>query len=539
MLLVGALGTLALMVLQQRRCLHLLQLEHYENSRMFLWLRRRGELAAVPQASARGPLAALAIALAAARIALPAELTAVVALLLLTAWEAAPHLRRAEIKPLVYTTRAKLILASAILLPALLFLIALGLSVAGGVAAAAACLGLLSALSIVPSLLTAAANDAVKPWQRRVNRRFVKSATETLARVNPRVIGITGSYGKTTTKFCVGAVLEQQAPTLITPASYNSYLGIVRTINERLRPEHRSFVVEMGMYRAGDINELCELTHPSIGVITAIGPAHLERMGSIEAIQAAKSELAQALPADGRLITNADDPRCVEIAQTVDVPTTFYGLTSSDASVRAENVTLAEARTSFELVIGDERIPVRVKLLGEHNISNLLAAAAVGAVAGMPLAQIKRGLESVEPPEHRLQPLANPGSGVIVIDDAYNANPAGAAAALKVLGEHPASRRILVTPGMVELGELEAPENERFGALAATVCDHVILVGPRHTAPIRRGLEVAGFDAAAIDVVNDIAGATAVLAKLTKPGDVILFENDLPDMYAEDPASTP
>jgi UDP-N-acetylmuramoyl-tripeptide--D-alanyl-D-alanine ligase len=198
-----------------------------------------------------------------------------------------------------------------------------------------------------------------------------------------------------------------------------------------------------------------------------------------------------------------------------------------------------DGRTRFELVIaskryGNQRIPVSASLLGEHNISNLLAAAAVGLVAGVGIEQIKRGLESVEPPEHRLQPIANPGHGVIVIDDAYNSNPAGAAAALRVLGEHPASRRILVTPGMVELGDVEEAENERFGELAASVCDHVILVGPRHTAPIRRGLEAAGFNAQAIDVVTDISGATAVLARLTRAGDVILFENDLPDMYAED-----
>jgi UDP-N-acetylmuramoyl-tripeptide--D-alanyl-D-alanine ligase len=123
---------------------------------------------------------------------------------------------------------------------------------------------------------------------------------------------------------------------------------------------------------------------------------------------------------------------------------------------------------------------------------------------------------------------------VIVIDDAYNSNPAGAAAALKVLGEHPAKRRILVTPGMVELGDVEDAENEQFGTLAAGVCDHVILVGPKHTAPIRRGLEGAGFNPQAIEVVRDIPGATAVLARLTRAGDVILFENDLPDMYAED-----
>jgi UDP-N-acetylmuramoyl-tripeptide--D-alanyl-D-alanine ligase len=461
-------------------------------------------------------------------------LGAVIAVLADTATEAIPHLRRSEIKPLVYTNRAKLILRVAIATGAAVLIVGLAISFAGGCGAACACLGLMLALTISPAPLIAAANNSVKPWQRRVNQRFVQSARATLTAVDPRVIGITGSYGKTTTKVCVGAVLERDQPTLVTPASFNSFLGIVRTINEHLRPEHRNFVVEMGMYRAGDIRELCELTQPSIGVITAIGPAHLERMGSLDAIQEAKGELAHALPPDGNLVVNGDDPRCLAIAAEVGVSTTLYGLRNPDAHVRAQNIRIADAHTSFELVIGDERAAVSAQLLGEHNVGNLLAAAAVGHFAGMSIEQIRLGLERVEPPEHRLQPLPNSGSGVIVIDDAYNSNPAGAAAALKVLGEHPAKRRILVTPGMVELGDVEDAENEQFGTLAAGVCDHVILVGPKHTAPIRRGLEGAGFNPQAIEVVRDIPGATAVLARLTRAGDVILFENDLPDMYAED-----
>jgi UDP-N-acetylmuramoyl-tripeptide--D-alanyl-D-alanine ligase len=534
LLLIAGCGTLMLLFLQQRRALHLLQLEHYENARLFVWLRRRGEFVALPWAPLRALTAATAIVLALAHASELAVLGAVIAVLADTATEAIPHLRRSEIKPLVYTNRAKLILRVAIATGAAVLIVGLAISFAGGCGAACACLGLMLALTISPAPLIAAANNSVKPWQRRVNQRFVQSARATLTAVDPRVIGITGSYGKTTTKVCVGAVLERDQPTLVTPASFNSFLGIVRTINEHLRPEHRNFVVEMGMYRAGDIRELCELTQPSIGVITAIGPAHLERMGSLDAIQEAKGELAHALPPDGNLVVNGDDPRCLAIAAEVGVSTTLYGLRNPDAHVRAQNIRIADAHTSFELVIGDERAAVSAQLLGEHNVGNLLAAAAVGHFAGMSIEQIRLGLERVEPPEHRLQPLPNSGSGVIVIDDAYNSNPAGAAAALKVLGEHPAKRRILVTPGMVELGDVEDAENEQFGTLAAGVCDHVILVGPKHTAPIRRGLEGAGFNPQAIEVVRDIPGATAVLARLTRAGDVILFENDLPDMYAED-----
>jgi UDP-N-acetylmuramoyl-tripeptide--D-alanyl-D-alanine ligase len=519
---------------RQRRLLHLLQLEHYENARLFVWLRRRRELLLVREAALAAAGCAALVAAAAAEV--PAlGVAAGVALAALMVLSARPDARRTELKPLVFTDRAKRLYAVALafgMVPALALLVAAlaagaaGLAVVGAVAAVAAC-------HAAPWLL-AAANRALAPVQRRINERFVASARGRLAEWDPLVVGITGSYGKTTTKFCVGAVLAEDRPTLVTPESYNSYLGVVRTINERLEARHRAFVVEMGAYRRGDIAELCQLTRPAIGVLTAIGPVHLERHGSIEAIAAAKAELPEALPPGGRFVTNADDQRCRAIAARIEVPTTFFGLDSPDADVRAEGVAVRDGRTLFDLVVADERAPVRAKLLGRHNVANLLAAAAVGHVLGMPLDAIARGLGAVEAPDHRLQPIRNPAAGVVVIDDAYNANPAGARAALDVLAAHDAQRRILVTPGMVELGEMEEQLNREFGRQAGAVCDHVILVGPQRTRPIAAGLREAGLGDDAITVARDIHEATRVLHGLTRRGDVVLFENDLPDMYAED-----
>ena len=194
----------------------------------------------------------------------------------------------------------------------------------------------------------------MRPVQRRINARFERAATERLAAIDPLVVGITGSYGKTTTKVCIGAVLSSQVRTLITPASFNSRLGVVRAINEHLEPSHEAFVVEMGMYRKGDITELCELVHPRIGVLTAIGPMHLERLGSIEAIADAKAELARALPKDGHLVANGDDPRVRAIASQVEAETVLYGLECKDATVTAEEIALADGRTQFTLVIDDD-----------------------------------------------------------------------------------------------------------------------------------------------------------------------------------------
>lgn len=519
---------------RSRRALHLLQLEHYENARLLLWLRRRGEIAPVADLV----VALVAIVTAAFSAGHGRHWIELIGYALVTAALVGLQLtraQRAEVKPLVMTERARRLWALALAVPAVVAAAGAALSLALGsdIPFAVATLLVVASVPGAPWLVCAA-NRALAPVQRRINGRFESAARAKLARIAPRVIGITGSYGKTTTKVCIGAVLEEAFSTLITPASFNSQLGVIRTINEHLTERHRGFVVEMGMYRAGDIAELCELVHPEIGVLTAIGPAHLERMGTIEAIADAKAELALALPADGHLVTNADDPLCLEVAGRVTVDTVLFGVKNPDALVRAEAVEMAQGETRFELVIGEQRIAARAGLLGRHNLSNLLAAAAVGHLCGMTIEQIARGLRRIRPPEHRLQPIPNPGAGVVVIDDAYNSNPAGAQAALEVLRAHPAQRRILVTPGMVELGAQEEDLNERFGRQAAAACDRVILVGPERTRPIAAGLADEGFDPDAITVVRDIGAATEVLRGLTRAGDVILFENDLPDMYAED-----
>lgn len=380
------------------------------------------------------------------------------------------------------------------------------------------------------------ANVLLKPLQNAINRRYVERARHSLHEWDPLVVGITGSYGKTTTKFCVGAVLEADRPTLVTPASYNSFLGVIRTVNEQLKARHRAFVVEMGMFRRGDITELCELVHPTVGIITAIGPMHLERLGSIEAIAAAKGELLDALPPEGHFVTNADDPLCCKLAARATVPVTLFGIENDSAKVLARDIQLVDGRTTFKLHLDGPESPsvaVSAGLLGRHNVSNLLAAAAVGRVLDIAPDRIVQGLSRVRAPEHRLQPIHNRRASIVVIDDAYNSNPDGAAAALEVLREHPASRRLIVTPGMVELGELEEELNRRFGEHAASVCDLAILVGTARTAPIREGLASAGMDPESVHVVRDIAAATDLLGRVTRAGDVVLFENDLPDTYAE------
>jgi UDP-N-acetylmuramoyl-tripeptide--D-alanyl-D-alanine ligase len=528
-----ALAALLLLAGREHVLLHVLQQEHYENARLRVWLDRGEDRRQLPASLALWVvcLAVAGIALASSGAGIAAAAVALVAagLRLAGVW------RRDQIKPLVFTKRAKRLFGLSLALPGVpLLALAAALPGEAAVVVAGALGGGLHAFG--PGWLTAA-NVALRPVQRRETERFVRSARERLAAVAPLVVGITGSYGKTTTKACVAAVLDTAGPSYPTPASFNSHLGVVRAINEGLREDHQSFVVEMGAYREGDIAELCELVHPRIAILTAIGPAHLERFGSLDVTERAKGEIAEALPADGVFVTRADDERCRRVAatRTAARAVLFSPQPHPDADLWAEGLEVRNGRTQFALcrrVDGEvESTPVRAQLLGTHNVANLLAAAAVGFESGLTAKQVARALGRVKPPEHRLAPIVNQAAGIVVIDDSYNANPSGAAAALEVLRHHEAQRRILVTPGMVELGDEEEAENRELGRIAARSCDLCLLSGPR-AAVIREGLLEAGFPDEHAIVLPDGPSAHRRLAELSRRGDVILFENDLPDVYA-------
>jgi UDP-N-acetylmuramoyl-tripeptide--D-alanyl-D-alanine ligase len=535
-LIVAAVGLLTLIAGRLHLMLHLFQLEHYERARLRVWVQRR---------NARVQIGALVLCLVAG-VALTAVTAGEIDGLVLAlgsgigvalAVGGIRLLRRHQTKPLVFTARARRLFIVALALPGLVLVLAALAVVGGAPASVAPAIGTgVAVLAIVaaPELILAA-DVLVKPVQKLDNRRFVQRAEHRLAEVSPLAIGITGSFGKTTTKACIAEVAELRGPAFATPASYNTYLGVVRAINEGLTTRHRTFIAEMGAYRRGDVAELCELVHPTIGVLTAIGPAHLERFGSLDEIEKAKGELPEGVPAGGTFITTADDERCLRAAERTEARVVLFSAAGAEsAEVTAHDIEMAEGTTRFTLRRRDgEEVLVRSKLLGRHNVANLLAAAAVGTSLDMPLDAIARALARVTPPAHRLAPILNPQAGIVVIDDAYNSNPVGAAAALEVLASHAAERRLLVTPGMVELGEREAEENERFGQHAAEVCDLVVLVGEERSRPIRAGLDAASFPGDRIHVVANASEAQALLAKTTRRGDVVLFENDLPDLYAE------
>ncbi len=379
------------------------------------------------------------------------------------------------------------------------------------------------------------ANVLLVPVQNAINQGFVRQARRKLDAIKPVVIGVAGSYGKTSTKYFTASILSEKFRTLKTPNSFNTLLGVCRVINgEDLRPDHQAFVVEMGAYRRGEVAETARLVRPKYGIITSIGPEHFERFLSIENIQATNYEVMEGLPADGAAIFNCDIPECAVLADRTKHTRVFrYGIHRTDVDLWGEAIEHSADGMRFVMVHKDgRRQEASTAIVGRHNVQNILAAALVALDMGMTFEEIARGIAKLEPAPHRLNIIKGAG-GVIVIDDSYNSNPAGAAEALHVLGEFRSGKRILVAPGMIELGTLHEEKNEEFGRQAAAICDYVLLVGPEQTKPIARGLEKAGYPPTQYRVCRDLKEATGVMQAMVRAGDAVLFENDLPDLYSE------
>ncbi len=343
------------------------------------------------------------------------------------------------------------------------------------------------------------------------------------ARHNPTVVGITGSVGKTSTKELTAAVLRQRYPTLWTPGNYNNEIGLPLSLL-RLTDEHRYVVLEMGFYTEGEIAQLCDIAHPHIGVITNIGPIHLERAGSMEAIFRGKSELIRALPPDGRAILNWDDAWVRKMAEISPAPVFKYGFTpEADLWADAiESYGLAGIRFRFHHRLGDhtETYHVQLPLLGRHSVHTALRAAAVGLIAGLAWEEIIRGLKDVNA---RLRIDVAPGyNRSTLIDDTYNASPPSTIAALNLL-EEMEGRRIAILGDMLELGDEEEKGHRLVGARAAETADILITVGPRaHW--IAEEARFQGMPNAAVHEAEDADAAIALAKTLIQPGDFILVK---------------
>ena len=391
-----------------------------------------------------------------------------------------------------------------------------------------------AALLFVSPLVLLAANSILAPVEKHINQKFYNEAASILRSMpDLKVVGITGSYGKTSTKHYLHRILSEHFSTTMTPGSFNTTLGVVRTVREHLRPYDEVFIVEMGAKQPGDIKEITDLVHPQMGIITAVGEQHLETFGSIENVQKTKFELVDALPADGFAAINNDFPY-IASRKVDNVPVARYAVTNGGkADFRATDVKYTPSGTTFKVVGPGLENPLELstKLLGECNVSDLLGAVVIALKLGVPAEKIRYAVEQIEQVEHRLSVKRVPG-GLTIIDDAFNSNPAGSKMAVEVLGMmKEQGKRIIITPGMIELGARQEDANREFGRNIAHNADVAIVVGLYNRVPILEGLAHGKMPEEKVYACDTFAQAQEILHKIARAGDVVLYENDLPDTF--------
>ncbi|MCM1519193.1 MAG: UDP-N-acetylmuramoyl-tripeptide--D-alanyl-D-alanine ligase [Lachnoclostridium sp.] len=438
--------------------------------------------------------------------------------------------RRKYKKPLVVTPRVRRILAMMCLL-AVVTLVAAGL-LSTPEYRPLTVTAVALAIYAFSHVYTIAAVWLLQPVENHINAGYYHDAEKILRSMTDlKVIGITGSYGKTSTKHYLYRILQEQFDVVMTPGSFNTTLGVIRTIREYMKPYNQIFICEMGAKQPGDIKEICDLVHPQIGIITAVGEQHLESFKTIENVQHTKFELVDSLPANGLAVVN-DDFEYVANRKVNNVETIRYACDNTRcASYIAKDITYSAEGTEFTLSCpGSDDIRFRTHLVGACNVSNLMACIIVALRLGMDVEKIKYAVEHIEQVEHRLNMKRTPG-GVTIIDDAFNSNPTGSAMALDVLASMKGGRRIVLTPGMIELGDRQAELNKRFGEKIATSADIAIIVGEYNRDAIVEGIEAVEKSDIKAHIVDSFDEARQLLSTILQNGDTVLYENDLPDTF--------
>lgn len=500
--------------------LHALQQDDYNNARLLDWIRQH-------QVFDR-KLSLGLLGLGALSIFLPHFVTALIcaAGFSFIAYSDSDPRTRSK-KKLVLTARAKRILFPAVALSGLCALPFLALPP----------FFLVLPVQAVPLTLVLS-NLLNRPYEKAVQEKFRGEAARALRDIRPRIIGVTGSYGKTSVKHMLGHILKAAAPTLITPGSVNTVMGVTRIIREHMAPNTKYFVVEMGAYGPGSVARLCALAPPDAAVITAIGPAHYERFGTLDAVAAAKFELAQDALSRGGHVSVHEQTLGFAASRAIyeaskDRFTVCGESATSDLVIRSVEQT--KDGLQVKITWRGQDYTLKAPLYGVQHGGNIALAFACAAELGLDPRDITTSLERCPQIAHRLEVRPLP-DGTILVDDAFNSNPEGFAAALALLPvlRPDGGRTILITPGMVELGEAHDAAHRTAGEQAAKTCDIVLAVAAeripafadsyRANAPEGKFLAFATFQE-----------AQAWLDANRRAGDVILIENDLPDLYERIP----
>lgn len=363
------------------------------------------------------------------------------------------------------------------------------------------------------------------PVERRLAGRFVVRAAERLRTVDPRIVGITGSYGKTSTKNYLAHLLADRLRVVATPASFNNRAGLARAVNEHLTPSTEVFIAEMGTYGMGEIAELCSWCPPEIAVMTAIGPVHLERFGSEDVIVRAKSEITKGAKV---VVLNTDEPRLEVLGKELlgrPDPPRVIRCSGSD---RGADVCVLVVNGNVTVLAGGRTVAFDLELDRSIQPTNVACALGVVVALGVALDSVISRVETLPTVPHRLS-VATAASGVVIIDDTFNSNPAGTRAALRVMSEMPGTRRsVVATPGMVELGPRQSAENCAFAEASLDSANDLIVIGWTNRMALT---SPATSHPGRVITVRTREDAVRWVRQNLGNGDVVLYENDLPDHY--------
>ena len=431
--------------------------------------------------------------------------------------------QKVSIKKLVFTGRVKRLFATAIII----FILLLALFEIN-FRSFTFCVIITVLLGVVAPTLTLVIWAITKPIEWIFNIWYISDAKKILKKQSDlKVIGITGSYGKTTTKFILTRILSEKYNTLCTPQSFNTPMGVVRTIREQLKPQTQVFVCEMGAKNKGDIKEICNIVHPDSAIITSVGPQHLDTFKSVDNVFKTKFELADAVAEkSGVCLVNGDSEEIANRLGNRDDVITF----GNGSKYYAEDISYSVSGSTFTLNLDGEKIKVTARLLGKHSVADIVAAAAMAYIMGVSCEDIAFAISTLKPTEHRLE-LKSFHNGSLLIDDAYNSNPEGCIEAVNVLGSFEDFKKVIITPGLIELGDKEYDCNYALGLEAAKFCDIIILVGKNRSKPLKAAVEATEFDRKNLYVAQSFKDALDIYLSFADKDTVLLIENDLPDNY--------
>ncbi len=432
-------------------------------------------------------------------------------------------------KPFVLTSRIKRLIITLILLFIFVYEYVFIYLIDGP---AIYCYMVFAIFSYLCYFITFIANIINKPIEFLVFKYYENKAIKKLKQMSSLIkIGITGSYGKTSSKNVLNEILNKKYTSFASPKSFNTTYGLINATNNYLDKFDNVYIAEMGACKIGDINELCNLIKPKYGIITKIGPAHLETFKTIENIVKTKFELIESLPSDGIAVLNSDDSYQINYEIKNNCEKIWIGI-KNKADVMAKNISMSNTGMSFDVYFkdNDDVINLKTNLLGRSNIYNILSSIAIAIRLEINYEDIVKAISLLKPVEHRLE-LKKLGD-VTIIDDAFNSNPDGSKMALEVLALME-GKKIIVTPGMIELGDKQYELNKKFGEYISEVADEVILIGEKQTQPILDGLNEKHYDKDHIYILNDVKKAFSLINEIKDKNTYVLLENDLPDIFSE------